>query len=156
MGFGNGYDSGYSDAIEDVRNGKVAGVGPTSGDGGSPTVRAPGLFYLNGNDDASETTFDTPEIIMSNVIDGVVMRPVTVTLDSYSRAVAHVAAPTGGWVPGDAVIFRHNNSGLAGIDRGDMVPDDDTAATNIDAPNTDLMLIRRTDRWSLVPLTLFG
>lgn len=34
MGFGNGYDSGYSDAIEDVRNGKVAGVGPTSGGGG--------------------------------------------------------------------------------------------------------------------------
>lgn len=34
MGFGNGYDSGYSDALEDVRNGKVAGLGPASGDGG--------------------------------------------------------------------------------------------------------------------------
>ena len=33
MGFGNGYDSGYSDAIEDVRNGKVAGLGPASGEG---------------------------------------------------------------------------------------------------------------------------
>ena len=33
MGFGNGYDSGYSDAIEDVRNGKVPGIGPASGDG---------------------------------------------------------------------------------------------------------------------------
>lgn len=35
MGFSNGYDSGYSDALEDVRNGKVAGIGPTSGDGGT-------------------------------------------------------------------------------------------------------------------------
>lgn len=35
MGFGNGYDSGYSDAIEDVRNGKVAGLGPASGGGGA-------------------------------------------------------------------------------------------------------------------------
>lgn len=35
MGFGNGYDSGYSDAIDDVRNGKVPGIGPASGDGGA-------------------------------------------------------------------------------------------------------------------------
>lgn len=35
MGFGNGYDSGYSDAIEDVRNGKVPGIGPTAGGGGA-------------------------------------------------------------------------------------------------------------------------
>ena len=41
MGFGNGYDSGYSDALEDVRNGKVPGTGPASGGGGAtPTFDA--------------------------------------------------------------------------------------------------------------------
>ena len=36
MGFNNGYDSGYADALEDVRSGEVAGLGPvaeTQGDG---------------------------------------------------------------------------------------------------------------------------
>lgn len=31
MGYNNGYESGYSDALEDVRSGKVAGLGSTSG-----------------------------------------------------------------------------------------------------------------------------
>lgn len=30
MGFNNGYESGYSDALEDVRNGKVPGLGPVN------------------------------------------------------------------------------------------------------------------------------
>ena len=30
MGFNNGYDSGYSDALMDVRSGRVAGLGPTA------------------------------------------------------------------------------------------------------------------------------
>ena len=41
MGFGNGYDSGYSDAIEDVRSGKVAGLGPASGGGGAAPTPTP-------------------------------------------------------------------------------------------------------------------
>lgn len=32
MGYNNGYESGYSDALEDVRNGKVAGIGPSGGE----------------------------------------------------------------------------------------------------------------------------
>lgn len=39
MGFGNGYDSGYSDAIADARNGKVAGVGPASDSGGGEEIQ---------------------------------------------------------------------------------------------------------------------
>lgn len=35
MGFNNGYESGYSDALEDVRSGKVAGVGPSGGGAGA-------------------------------------------------------------------------------------------------------------------------
>lgn len=46
MGFGNGYDSGYSDAIEDVRNGKVAGLGSASGDGGGGAAPAPAPAYM--------------------------------------------------------------------------------------------------------------
>ena len=44
MGFSNGYDSGYADAIDDVRAGKVAGLGPASGsaDGGASTQPAVG------------------------------------------------------------------------------------------------------------------
>ena len=30
MEFNNGYDSGYADALDDVRNGRVAGLGPAS------------------------------------------------------------------------------------------------------------------------------
>jgi hypothetical protein len=40
MGFGNGYDSGYSDAIDDVRNGKVAGLGPIPTPTPTPTPSA--------------------------------------------------------------------------------------------------------------------
>ena len=35
MGFNNGYDSGYADALEDVRSGKVAGGGPSGGGAGA-------------------------------------------------------------------------------------------------------------------------
>ena len=35
MGFNNGYDSGYSDAIEDVRNGRVPGLEPTAANDGA-------------------------------------------------------------------------------------------------------------------------
>lgn len=35
MGFNNGYESGYSDALEDVRSGKVAGLGPSGGGAGA-------------------------------------------------------------------------------------------------------------------------
>lgn len=35
MGFNNGYDSGYSDALEDVRNGRVAGLGLAGGGTGT-------------------------------------------------------------------------------------------------------------------------
>ena len=35
MGYNNGYDSGYSDALEDVRSGKVAGFGPAGGGAGA-------------------------------------------------------------------------------------------------------------------------
>lgn len=159
MGFGNGYDSGYSDALEDVRNGKVPGIGPAPGGGGAapaPTTRTPGLFYLYGIDETLETDFNVPDVMNSNVINGAVLRSVTFTTNDNGLVVAHVAAPTGGWVPGDAVIFHHNNSELAGIDRGDTVPDDSTATGNMSTSEIDLMLIRRTDRWSLVPLTLFG
>jgi len=34
MGYNNGYESGYSDALEDVRSGKVAGIGPSGGGAG--------------------------------------------------------------------------------------------------------------------------
>ena len=43
MGFNNGYDSGYSDALEDVRSGKVAGLGPES----SGTPAASPTFMTN-------------------------------------------------------------------------------------------------------------
>lgn len=159
MGFGNGYDSGYSDALEDVRNGKVPGTGPASGGGGAapaPTTRTPGLFYLYGNDETLETGFNVPDVMSSDVINGAVLCSVTFTTNDFSMVVAHVAAPAGGWVPGDAVLFHHNNSELAGIDRGDTVPDDSTATSNICTSDVDLMLLRRTDRWSLVQLASFG
>lgn len=51
MGFGNGYDSGYSDAIDDVRNGKMAGLGPASGGGGA----APAPTYVTNAADRYAT-----------------------------------------------------------------------------------------------------
>lgn len=34
MGFNNGYDAGWQDAINAVKYGKVPGLGPASGDNG--------------------------------------------------------------------------------------------------------------------------
>lgn len=46
MGFSNGYDSGYADALMDVRNGRVAGLGPVSGgaSGGASLPSATSTF----------------------------------------------------------------------------------------------------------------
>lgn len=50
MGFNNGYDSGYADALEDVRNGRVAGLGPASGGGGAAPAPAFNAGVLEGYD----------------------------------------------------------------------------------------------------------
>ena len=59
MGFSNGYDSGYADAIDDVRAGKVAGLGPASGndDGTRPAVPfslRPNVMYIKSSPGTGE------------------------------------------------------------------------------------------------------
>ena len=47
MGFNNGYDSGYADALEDVRSGEVAGLGPApANEGGTAPEPAPAPSYM--------------------------------------------------------------------------------------------------------------
>lgn len=152
MGFGNGYDSGYSDAIDDVRNGKVPGIGPASGDGAA-TARTAGLFYITGGDEALEFAFNLPNALSGDDVSAAEL-PATVTTSAEGAPLARVEAPDGGWVPGDAIIFNHNNSSLAGIDRGDTVPDD-AACSHLSAQNVDAMLMRLADTWTLFALGTF-
>lgn len=54
MGFNNGYDSGYSDAIDDVKAGRVQGLGPVAEGGseessGSSTSSGPKVVTLAGD-----------------------------------------------------------------------------------------------------------
>ena len=73
MGFNNGYESGYSDAIDDVRNGKVAGLGPGSGGGGA----TPAPIYMTNAADryatvtegSSRVRYAAPES-MTAAVDG--------------------------------------------------------------------------------------
>lgn len=162
MGFNNGYDAGWQDAINAVKYGKVPGLGPASGGGGGsasgggeavPATRAAGLFYITGNDVTLEIKFSTPALLSGDNISATEL-PATFTSDNGSP-LARVTAPNGGWVPGDAILFYHNNSSLAGIDRGDTAPDD-AACDNISAQDTDLMLMRLADTWTLIPTSSFG
>lgn len=157
MGFGNGYDSGYSDALEDVRSGKVAGLGPASGDGGGgavPTARTAGLFYITGDDETLEIEFITPMRLSGGNVDAVELQATFTFTSTDDGPLAHVAAPNGGWVPGDAIMFYHNNSSLAGIDRGDTASDDPSCA-NLNMPEVDMVLLRLADTWTLLPLGSF-
>lgn len=70
MGFGNGYDSGYSDAIEDVRNGKVAGLGPASGGGGAaPTYMTNAASRYAMVTDSARVRYAAPESVTA-AVDG--------------------------------------------------------------------------------------
>ena len=156
MGFGNGYDSGYSDAIEDVRNGKVAGLGPASGDGGggaAPTARTANLFYITGDNADMEIEFSLPMILFGGNMDAVELQA-TFTYGDNSGPLARVEAPNGGWVPGDAIMFYHNNPSLDGIDRGDTVSDDPSCA-HLNMPGADMVLLRLADTWTLLPIGTF-
>lgn len=109
MGFGNGYDSGYSDAIEDVRNGKVAGLGPASGDGSgsSQPTRGPGVFTLSDAVDNGAPEMDY-EVVISPVISpdsGAIDRLFPVVSGSISNNVFTISPPEGGWTPGDMLLF---------------------------------------------------
>ena len=158
MGFNNGYDAGWQDAINAVKYGKVPGLGPASGNGGSgggavPTARTAGLFYITGDDEALEIEFSVPIVLTGDTISATEL-PATFT-STGTGPLAHVAAPNGGWVPGDAIVFCHNNGLLAGIDRGDTTPDDGTYV-NISAQGIDMMLMRLADTWTLIPISSFG
>ena len=109
MGFGNGYDSGYSDAIEDVRNGKVAGLGPASGDGSgsSQPTRGPGVFTLSDsiNSGDPETDYVVIEPVASPDMGAVDSLFPTVFGWISSDHVFTISPPEGGWMPGDMLLF---------------------------------------------------
>lgn len=155
MGFGNGYDSGYSDAIDDVRSGKVPGVGPASGGGEPvPSTRSPGLFFLYASNEDLETEIAMPDacVVFYRQVTGVSV-DLAAGEGGYS-VVATASAPGGGWVPGDIVFFQHNQPNLS-VDLGDTVPVLDSVG-NPEAAMRGLALVRRTSEWILVPLGSFG
>lgn len=100
MGFSNGYDSGYADAIEDVRNGKVAGLGPASGGGSGDTsdVRRPTVFTfgISGSYEYDEGSSD--EYAFSPVDNAVLLQ------SSSDGGIPHVQGPAGGFIAGDTII----------------------------------------------------
>lgn len=111
MGFNNGYDSGYADALMDVRNGRVAGLGQkaASGSGGSSIqLRSPGYFTLSGSQD----TVDGIELLGVSGDDisgsGVFTRlaPTSVLCSIDASGAVVTSGPSGGWVPGDLVFLN--------------------------------------------------
>lgn len=104
MGFSNGYDSGYSDALEDVRNGKVAGLGA----GGGPS-RAPGFFGVTLTIDMPNDSLVVPapstEDLATAGFPGIShLTECRGSVDSSDKLVFE--DPPGGWVPGDLLFFK--------------------------------------------------
>ena len=109
MGFGNGYDSGYSDAIDDVRSGKVAGLGPASGDGSSSSqpTRGPGVFTLSEAIDNGKTDMDY-ELTIDRVASpdtGATDSLFPTVSGSISGSTFTISPPEGGWMPGDVLLI---------------------------------------------------
>lgn len=100
-----------------------------------------------------EIEFSLPMILSGGNVDAVELQA-TFTVGGNGGPLAHVAAPNGGWVPGDAIMFYHNNSSLAGIDREDTASGDPSCA-NLSGPGVDMVLLRLADTWTLLPLGSF-
>lgn len=84
MGYNNGYESGYADALEDVRNGKVAGLGPASGGGGAAPAFDAGV--LEGYDVEKLLSADDLSTYLATLSD----TDVKALLDMDSNSSLHI------------------------------------------------------------------
>ena len=97
MGFNNGYESGYSDALEDVRSGKIAGVGPASGGGGDRKKYTAVLIAANSQPTTSKLDNlpeeDVLKVTMEDLgVDSASSDPQTVDFNRIADKLAPVVA----------------------------------------------------------------
>ena len=93
MGFNNGYDSGYADALEDVRNGRVAGLGSAAATDGAARQRYSVVRVAggdpNGGLDLSDE--DVLSVTMEDLgVDSTSSEPQTMDFDQIADKLAPV------------------------------------------------------------------
>ena len=111
MGFNNGYDAGWQDAINAVKYGKVPGLGQkaaSGSDGSSIQLRSPSYFSLAGSQDRVDgitlSSVSGDDISGSGVFTQ--LAPTSVPCSIDASGVVVTSGPDGGWVPGDLVFLN--------------------------------------------------